>query len=87
MYMDKKKEREIGTFDREDKKPIPVSPLPGGEFPVSPRTYLPLWAVRRGSEGGAHLLGGFDAGVCHSITAALQLSQDYPRVVFDIFDE
>jgi hypothetical protein len=26
--MDKKKEREIGTFDREDKKPIPVSPCP-----------------------------------------------------------
>jgi hypothetical protein len=27
MYMDKKKEREIGTFDREDKKPIPVRGL------------------------------------------------------------
>jgi hypothetical protein len=35
MYMDKKKEREIGTFDREDKKPIPVSPwpLPGRQWP------------------------------------------------------
>jgi hypothetical protein len=30
MYMDKKKEREIGTFDREDKKPIPVRGLRGG---------------------------------------------------------
>jgi hypothetical protein len=29
MYMDKKKEREIGTFDREDKKPIPVSSWEG----------------------------------------------------------
>jgi hypothetical protein len=53
MYMDKKKEREIGTFDREDKKPIPVSPYP---LPGADKGRYFLFAP--GTGVGFPLLGG-----------------------------